>query len=278
MKKRRAGFLCLFLLCILLSLSGCGSQMLENPGARITFFDVGKGDAILIETKEHCVLIDSGYDNTSEIIVDYLAKQKVQQLDYMILTHFDKDHVGGADKILEAVEVGKILQPDYASDSKQYLEYLTVLKGKEMQAYLVTQTMYLTIDGADFLIYPPQQEEYETEDNDFSLVISMTYGDRSFLFAGDCEEERLEELLNQSEFGLSHDVLKVPHHGRKEKNTEEFLKDVSPEIAVFTCPKEMPVKDEIRKTLKELGTEIYLTGDGTITCLCDGSTLKMIQD
>lgn len=278
MEKRRTGFLCLFLVCMLLLLSGCGSQTLENPGIRITFFDVGKGDAILIETERHCVLVDSGYDDTSEIILDYLAEQGIQRLDYMILTHFDKDHVGGADRILEAVEVSEVLQPDYESDSKQYLEYQETMKEKDMQAQLVVKTERLALDGADFLIYPPQQEEYEEEDNDFSLVISMTYGSRSFLFAGDCEEKRLEELLGQVEFGLSHDVLKVPHHGREEKNTVEFLSAVSPRIAVFTCPEDMPVKEDISEALGKLGTKIYLTGKGTITCLCDGDTLQVIQD
>ena len=278
MKKCRIGFLCLLFECMFFLLSGCGKQTQENQGIRITFFDVGKGDAILIETDEHIVLIDSGYDDTSGVILRYLAKRNVQRLDYMILTHFDKDHVGGADRILEAVEVGEVLQPDYESDAKQYLEYQETMKDKEKQAHLVTQTERFSLDGADFLVYPPQQEEYKEEDNDFSLVISMTYGSRSFLFAGDCERERLKELLGQTEFSLSHDVLKVPHHGKKEKNTEEFLRTVSPTIAVFTCPEEMAIEEDISAALEEMGTLIYMTGKGTVTCLCDGDVLQMMQD
>ncbi|MBD5522235.1 MAG: MBL fold metallo-hydrolase [Lachnospiraceae bacterium] len=278
MKKRRTGFWGLLSVCVLFLLNGCGKQTSDSPEIRVTFFDVGKGDAILIETESHSVLIDSGYDDTSDIILDYLSERKIQRLDYMILTHFDKDHVGGADRILEAVDVACVLQPDYESDSKQYLEYLKTMKDKDMRAHLVVKTERLNLDGADFLIYPPQQSEYETEDNDFSLVISMTYGSRSFLFAGDCEEERLNELLSQAEFGLSHDVLKVPHHGRKEKNTLDFLSAVSPSIAVFTCPEDMKVKADICVTLENLGTKIYLTGKGTITCLCDGDTLQVIQE
>ena len=250
--------------CVLFLLNGCGKQTSDSTEIRVTFFDVGKGDAILIETERHSVLIDSGYDDTSEIILDYLAERKIQRLDYMILTHFDKDHVGGADRILEAMDVACVFQPDYKSDSKQYLEFLETMKDKDMRAHLVVITERLNLDGVDFLIDPPQQSEYETEDNDFSLVISMTYGNRSFLFAGDCEEERLEELLSQAEFGLSHDVLKVPHHGRKEKNTLDFLYAVSPKIAVFTCPENMKVEEDIYVTLENLGTKIYLTGKGTI--------------
>lgn len=279
MKNRRIRFLCLLFGCMLFLLSGCGRQTLENQeGIRITFFDVGKGDAILIETEGHSVLIDSGYDDTSRTILSYLAKRNVERLDYMILTHFDKDHVGGADRILEAVEVGEVLQPDYESDAKQYLEYQETMKDKEMQAHLVTQTERFSFDGADFLIYPPQQEDYEEEDNDFSLVISLTYGSGSFLFAGDCERERLNELLGQTEFSLSHDVLKMPHHGKKEKNSAEFLRAVSPTIAVFTCPEDMEIEEDISGMLEEIGTLSYLTGKGTVTCLCDGEVLQMIQD
>lgn len=245
----------------------------ENPGVRVTFFNVGKGDAILIETMEHKMLIDAGYDHTSGVILDYLEKQGAERLDYMVLTHFDKDHVGGADWILKEVEVGKVLQPDYESDSRQYLEYTEAAGREGIKVTPVTETMRISLDGAEFLIYPPQRQEYKEEDNDFSLVISMVYGERRFLFAGDCEKERLEELLGQTEFDLAHDVLKVPHHGRAEKNSEEFLKAVSPQIAVITCSEDRPAEPEICDALEKLGTEIYLSSDGTVTCLSDGKEL-----
>jgi len=123
-----------------------------------------------------------------------------------------------------------------------------------------------------------QEESYEEEDNDFSLVISMTYQEKSFLFAGDCEEVRLDELLSQTEFDLPHDVLKVPHHGKKEENSEEFFRAVEPEIAVITCSGEQPAGKKICAALENLGTEIYLTSDGTVTCMCDGETLQVLQE
>ena len=91
----------------LLFLSGCSPQKEGGPvdeqeeasGVRVTFFDVGKGDAILVETASHAVLIDSGYDDTKEIILDYMEKQEISSLDYLVITHFDKDHVGGADRV-----------------------------------------------------------------------------------------------------------------------------------------------------------------------------------
>ncbi len=291
MKKR------IFLLCCsVMLLFGCGQKEVENAQkpstqeentdssdetpeqscqAKVTFFDVGKGDAILIETSEHQIMIDAGYDDTSEIILDYLKEQGIESLDYMLITHFDKDHVGGADRIMEEIRTERVLQPDYESDSGQYQEYREIMERQGISPEPITKTTKLSLDGVDFLIYPPQRKSYGEEDNDFSLVVSMVCGERSFLFAGDAEKERLKELLIQNEFGLSHDVLKVPHHGRKEKNSEEFLKAVSPELAVITSSEEKPADEEVCKILEKLGTDIYFTCDGTVTCICDGRELLM---
>lgn len=279
-----------FLILGICLLSGCGgavgniagnpepASQEQEPHVKVTFFNVGKGDAILIETEKHTMMIDSGYDDTSEILLSYMKNEKIQRLDYLVLTHFDKDHVGGADWILREVETLNVLQPDYESDGGQYREYVEAMETEGISPVLVTEIMELSLDGTEFLIYPPQQEDYEEEDNDFSLVVSMTCGEIRFLFAGDCEKERLKELLNQKEFALAHDVLKAPHHGRKEKNSEEFLKAVDPAMAVITSSEEKPADDKVCRVLEELGTEIYFTENGTVTCLCDGTGIRTIQE
>lgn len=275
-----------------LLLSGCGSTegaasggirdeidfSEENPHVKVTFFDVGKGDAILIETGKHTVLIDTGYDDTAKVILNYMEKQNIRHLDYLILTHFDKDHVGGADWILREVETGTVLQPDYESDGGQYREYAKAMETEEYSPVQVTDSMEFSLDNVEFLIYPPQQESYEEEDNDFSLVTSMVCGEVRFLFAGDCEKERLKELLQQEEFSLAHEVLKVPHHGTKNKKSAEFIKAVSPEAAVITDSGEKPAEEEVCRMLEDAGAAVYFTKDGTVTCLCDGVNFQMIQE
>lgn len=286
MKKKRIKLLGSFFICALMIFCGCGERReepglenpaSENPGVKVTFFDVGKGDAIFIETRAHTMLIDAGYDKTYGVIRDYLTEQEIEKLDYLVITHFDKDHVGGADRVLNAFEVGEILQPDYESDGGQYEEYRDVLEERGLRPVLVTESMQFALDGADFYIYPPQKKTYEEEDNDFSLTVSMVYGEKRFLFAGDCEEERLNELLEQTEFDLAHDLLKVPHHGKKEENSGAFLERVAPKTAVITCSEEEPASKKVCNMLEELGTEVYLTSEGTVTCLCDGSTLEVNQ-
>ena len=281
MKMKQFRRLCCLLGCIVCFLGGCAKhhkeEPVENAEVKVTFFDVGKGDAVLIETKAHRMLIDTGYDDTYPLIRDYLEEQHIEMLDYLVITHFDKDHVGGADRLLKDFAVENILQPDYDSDANQYLEYCDIVDKKGLQPVCVTETMKFALDETEFLIYPPQKESYKEEDNDFSLVISMDCKEQSFLFAGDCEEVRLEELLEQEEFDLSHNVLKVPHHGKREDNSKEFLEAVAPDIAIITCSEEEEPSEKICEQLEKLKAEIYLTSEGTVTCLCDGSRVQVIQ-
>lgn len=262
-----------------IKLAGSAGSHTSVPGdgqVKVTFFDVGKGDAVFIETAGHCMLIDSGYDETAEVILDYMEEHNLSVVDYLVLTHFDKDHVGGADQVIGNAEIKTVLQPDYESDSSQYQEYTEAMEEGKISPVAVTETMELSLDGVDFMIDPPRQKTYK-EENDFSLVVSMACNEVRFLFAGDCERERLDELLEQKEFPLSHDVLKVPHHGRKEKNSEEFLRCVSPAAAVITHMEGEMGDGKVCRILEEMGAEIYFTGNGTVTCLCDGKQIQMFQ-
>ena len=255
-----------------------GKDEEEKVPLSVTFFNVGKGDAILVEAGEETMLIDAGYDDTADTVLSYLKKQKIESLDYLVITHFDKDHVGGADRIAAAVEVKTVLQPDYESDSAQTVEYLAELQRQGLEPERVRETKKLTFGETECTVYPPRRQEYKEEDNDFSLVVSLRCGNESFLFAGDAEKERLSELLEEEELDLSHQVLKVPHHGRKEKNSEEFFRAVSPEAAVITCSEEEGADEKVLKILEEMGTEIFLTSEGTVTCRTDGKSLKFKQE
>ena len=285
-RQRRFAALLGALLLAFLS-GGCGgwagkeqepSGQQEISRLKVTFFDVGKGDAILLETEGETMLIDTGYDDTADVILDYLEEEEIRDLDWLVITHFDKDHVGGADRILEAVEVERVLEPDYESDSGQTREYKEALEALGLEPEKVTDTLVLDFPGTECTVYPPRQEDYEEEDNDFSLVISLRIGNEGFLFAGDCEKERLSELLAEKDLELRHQVLKVPHHGREEKNSDKFLLAVSPEAAVITCSEKKEPDKEILELLSQLGAEVYLTSEGTVTCVTDGSSLEFFQD
>ena len=105
-------------------LSGCSQRL---PTLTVTFFDVGKGDCILLECDGHAAMIDAGFDNTANNILSALADKGIDTLDFLLLTHMDKDHVGGADKFLENLTIGAVYAPDYEKDAKQYQQYVDAL-------------------------------------------------------------------------------------------------------------------------------------------------------
>ena len=95
----------------------------ESGTLTVTVADLGKADAILLQSGEHAMLIDAGYEKSSDDLLALLEKQGVSHLEALVLTHFDKDHVGGADHVLEELEVDRLLTPDYQEDSKQYEQF-----------------------------------------------------------------------------------------------------------------------------------------------------------
>ena len=132
------------------------------------------------------------------------------------------------------------------------------------------------LDGASFSIDVANADSYgENEENDFSLVTSLRFGQVSFLFAGDAENARLAELLNEG--GLSHDVLKVPHHGKAEKLSAAFFRAVSPDYAVITSDEKNPEDEVVPALLRQLGAEVFLTREGTVTALTDGESIRLTQ-
>ncbi len=254
-----------------------GQIMQKTAGElQVTFFAAGKSDAILIEQGEKRMLIDTGLDENADFLLQYFASQGIETLDKLVITHFDKDHVGGADRILDALEVKETLEPDYSTDSKEYLEYQDALQRNQISLRKITKTEEGMLGQASFVLYPPE-EAYDDSDNDQSLVLSLRFGEISFLFAGDSQEKRLRELMENTELDLHHTVLKLPHHGKEEKNSVIFLEEVAPEVAVITCEDETKVSGEILETLEQLHTEIYLTSQGTVTCMTDGKELRTEQ-
>ena len=270
--------LVVFILCIFFYwyiVSKDNSEDNNNDNLKITVLDVGKADSILLSIGDKNVLIDTGEDGNGQYILTYLRRNNVKKLDYMIITHFDKDHVGGADIILDNIDVSNVIQAKYNKHSKQFNEYIEALNNKNINPISLTQTMSFNLNGVEFTIYPPNKETYAESDNDFSLVTSVKHQSNSFLFAGDAENERLQELLDSG--NLNHTFLKVPHHGKYNSNSEEFLTAVNPKYAAITCSKKNPADSRILSILDTLKTKTYLTTNGDIKILSDGNNINISQ-
>ena len=120
-----------------------------------------------------------------------------------------------------------------------------------------------------------QKKAYAEGDNDFSLVISITHGDNTFLFAGDAEADRLAEIL--SENGHHYDFLKVAHHGKHNKNTKRFINTVKPLYCVITDSEKNPANYKTLSYLNSVGSEVYSTKNGNVYVCSDGREIKISQ-
>ncbi|MBQ9042975.1 MAG: MBL fold metallo-hydrolase [Eggerthellaceae bacterium] len=282
MKKVFAFALAAVLAFAAFALAGCGQGEGQGSdggtmdGVRVSFIDVGKGDCILVQAGGSAALIDTGYDSTSDEVLSYLSDLGVSRLDWVVLTHYDQDHVGGLRAIGEKLDIGTVFLPGYVGKDKNYKTAMSAIEGLGLATQLVTERLHLKLGDYDFDLFPPGVEYdpgskgEEGNDNDCSLVASLTGDGASFLFAGDLEEDGIAAYLEDDHGRF--DVVKMPHHGRKASLTDEFLEDVRPQIAIITDSKDDPADKKTLKMLDAIDAEAYRTGTyGTITVQCDGT-------
>ena len=241
----------------------------SQSGIRVTAIDVGKGDSILVQAGTSSMLIDTGYENTSNDVVSYLRSQGVDHLDCLVITHYDRDHVGGLRAVGKALDIEAIYLPNYEGADKHYRSVVAAIDDLGLPAQQITEKRMFELGGASLAILPsgvafvPDAKGDEGNDDDLSLVTTLTFGSDSYLFAGDLEMEGIVAYLER---GLGHfDVLKMPDHGKKSGNSDDFLAAVQPKIAIVTDAVDDPASKKVLNLLKNSGVDTYRTSDyGTV--------------
>lgn len=281
MRRHHVGFV-LAALCLLVvaALAGCGvvPDQATSTSERLTvsFIDVGKGDCILVEAGSEAALIDTGYEDTADDVLSYLRKQGVDQLRCIILTHYDRDHVGGLRALAEALPVAEVCLPNYEGGDKNYRGVMDVVSGLGLNAGQATADTAYQLGDATLTVIPTsltyqiEPGEEEGNDNDLSLVVALTHGADSYLFAGDLEKEGIAAYLDGAHGTF--DVLKMPHHGRKSGKTDDLIEAVGPRIAVITDSEDDPADKKTLGYLENVDADIYRTStDGTVVVESDGA-------
>lgn len=277
-------YLCCLLVCLtLLCTVACDhdrptedlSQSDGSVGFTVNYLDVNGGDAILVRTGGRTMLIDAGYEETADRMILALRDLGVERIDYLLITHFDKDHVGGVPSLVSEFTVLNIIQPVYEKPTATfYTRYRTAVARSGALVTDLTEPSLLTLGGQSFYLYPGEATAYAEGDNDFSLVVKVTYGAVSFLFAGDVEAARLKEM-NDSKINWSATVLKCPHHGTYNKRSETFYNKVSPKYAIITDSDTEPPSPDTLSRLAALGAQVYRTSQGSITVYTDGTDVTV---
>ncbi|MBR4544890.1 MAG: MBL fold metallo-hydrolase [Oscillibacter sp.] len=250
------------------------STATSGADLEIICFQAGKADAFLLLTPESAVLIDCGEKGFGRTILAELEARGIGQLDMMVITHFDKDHVGGAARILNNFPVARVLQSNSPKDSEEYEKYVKALKNAGMEPETVRENLSFTLDGVAYTVNPPKRANYNSDSsNNSSLIVSVENGANRLLFTGDAQDERIEEFV-ALDWG-TYDFLKVPYHGHWQESLMLLAGAVAPRYAVVTSSDDEPEDAETLELLESFGAETFLTRNGNIRVTSDGVTLRV---
>lgn len=249
----------------------------HKSNLNIYFFEAGKADSCIIYNDDFAVLIDTGEKDLGNEILVYLENHNIiKKLDYLIITHFDKDHVGGSSSVLKGIQVDNVIQSNYPKESKVYNKYLNALSEKNITPVTLREDMSFNFGDVYFNINAPIEEVYSNnESNNSSLIVSVKYKNNSFLFMGDAENLRIKEyVLNNSD---TYDFIKIPYHGHYQTSLDELLDVVKPKYAVITSSNEELEDKTTLELLNSNNCNYYLTRKGSVLITSNGNKINIKQ-
>lgn len=221
----------------------------------VFFLNVGQGDATLIRTPSgKNILVDSGPDRAILTELKESLPFFNNQLDYVFLTHFDKDHSEGFIHVLKKysakqVFITGIFKNDYLSRA-----FFKLVREKNIQLILADEKSDIILEdgiGIDILFPFKQDIKLVDQTDNYSLVAKIIYGKNEIIFTGDAEN-KIEEKLLKNGVNLDADILKVGHHGSKTSTSEDFLEAVTPQYAIISVGKNNPYRHPHESVLKKL--------------------------
>ncbi len=289
----RAALVCIALL-VLADTAYWVKQRFGNQDFKITFMDVGQGNAALLELPGGpCMLVDGGgfYDNRfdvgARVVAPLLWRKKIATVETLVLSHPHPDHLNGLVFIAGNFNVKEVwMNQEYVSN-EPYDELRDIISEKHIRLVALKELLRAKmIGGVKFqCLYPPidfvarKGEDTWRHPNNNSLVLKVSFGQRSFLFPGDIEAEAEKELAVMVGSALKSDVLLVPHHGSKSSSTPEFLRYVDPSMAVVSAGWKNIFRFPHKKILERyeaMGCETFCTGhDGAVSITTDGKQLRV---
>ncbi|SDZ24663.1 DNA internalization-related competence protein ComEC/Rec2 [Thermoactinomyces sp. DSM 45892] len=255
----------------------------------ITMIDVGQGDAFFIRTKSgKSILIDGGgrlsypqkewqerrdpFDVGEDVVVPFLTYQGVNQIDLLVSTHGDADHLQGLGAVVRRFSVEKVIRNPLPTISKLERDWIREVRARDIPIHMVPMGQVWEIEPGFSItfLYPDLRDEelYEGTSNNAGLVLLFTIDQKHILFTGDIEKHAEEKLL-QSWNLPKIDIYKVAHHGSKTSSTEAFIHQIRPRYAlVSTGEKNLygHPSPEVIGRLQKAGTKIYRTDQmGAVT-------------
>ena len=241
----------------------------------IKFIDVGQGESILIALPEKTMLIDAGPTGSAPKIAQVLQELGRNKIDYLVATHPDEDHIGGMADVISNTQIGTIYAPNKTNNTATYRKFLTAIQNNNLQITLAEAgTIIDQTDSYKLEILWPKKDANFPDTNDYSIIIKLTVGAKTFLFTGDAPTNA---ILNSNPGHI--DVLKLSHHGSRTGTTEQLVRKLSPTYAVLSYAVDNSYGHPMQSVLNALhkySVEVWGTGaNGTITITCDGTNIDI---
>ena len=272
-------FLSLFLLLFTLAPQTALTVYADSNDMAVHFLNVGQGSAILVQSGGQNLLYDGGDQNHADQVVSYLQQQNVQNIDYMIASHYDEDHIGGLVQCLNSFTVCNVFGPDYVHTSDLYNTFMNTATANAIIVQYPSVGDTFDFGTGSFTVLAPDGISQNSNDN--SLVIKLENGSNSFIFTGDAEETSEQDMISTG-MNLDCDVLSIGHHGSASSTTWDFLEATSPSYAVISCGTNNqyhhPSADTMGR-LSDMGIPVFRTDkQGTIIAVSNGTTISWSQD
>ena len=240
------------------------------------FIDVGQALSVLVECDGQFMLYDGGNVDDGSLVVSYLQKQGVEQLQYVFCSHAHEDHVGGLAAVMAKFPAGHAYSPVTESSTKCFNDFVKYTQQQGLQLEVPSVGRVWPLGSATVTLLGPVTQYSET--NNTSLVLRIDYGNTSFLLTGDMENTAETDLVN-SGANLKADVLQVGHHGSSTSTGYLFLNAVLPEMGVISCGtgnKYGHPHEETLSILRDAKVDVYRTDlQGTITIGSDGQNFTV---
>ncbi|MFC5367208.1 lamin tail domain-containing protein [Salinirubrum litoreum] len=253
----------------------------------VHFINVGQSvSTLVVGPTGETMLIDTGhYNDDGEYVLSYLKAHDIDQIDYLVVSHNDADHIGGNAAIIEYYEtqadgIGAIYDPGIAASTQTYESYLDAVEEHDVTLYQTREGDTIPFEGATVDVFGPPDPYLEDEErNENSIVLKLTHGQTSLLFTGDAEDDQEQYLIDTYGAQLNSTVMKAGHHGSSSSTSGAILDAADPQAVIISSAYDSQYghpTDEVLTRLSDRSIPAFWTAThGNIVLVSDGQGVSV---